>query len=143
MSAGARRCSGRNKGWPARQHNSSLLVSARQLQALVRQRHGLGARELLCPASGHVSRTRPGASVVRLRRPGRSTWIVFIWSPSCAVAVTPNSITSTSPPACQRSISNGVSAAVVSPTPFFVESPSSLPEPYHTSVLRAAQRKLL
>src|SRR5438046_2411327 len=37
MAAGARRWSGRHKGWPARQRNSSLLVSARQLQALVRQ----------------------------------------------------------------------------------------------------------
>src|SRR6266853_250578 len=38
MRAGARRWSGRQKGWPARQRNSSLLVSARQLQAHVRQR---------------------------------------------------------------------------------------------------------
>src|SRR6266571_545526 len=37
MPAGARQWSGREKGWPARQRNSSLLVSARQLQALVRQ----------------------------------------------------------------------------------------------------------
>src|SRR6266568_3041458 len=36
MPAGARRWSGRRKGSPARQRNSSLLVSARQLQALVR-----------------------------------------------------------------------------------------------------------
>src|SRR5207253_384027 len=108
-------------------HNGFLRTeSARQLQAHVRQRHGLGERELLCPASGHVSRTRPGASVVRLRRAGRRTWIVFIWSPSCALAATPNSIASTSPPACQRSILNGMPAAVVSPTFFFVESPSSL-----------------
>jgi hypothetical protein len=28
------------KGWPARQHNSSLLVSARQLQAHVRRPRG-------------------------------------------------------------------------------------------------------
>src|SRR2546427_1885203 len=39
MPGGARRWSGRQKGWPARQRHSSLLVSARQLQALVRQRH--------------------------------------------------------------------------------------------------------
>src|SRR5438876_8359770 len=38
MAAGARRGSGRQKGSPARQRNSSLLVSARQLQALVRRR---------------------------------------------------------------------------------------------------------
>src|SRR5437899_12239340 len=37
MAAGTRRWSGREKGWPARQRNSSLLVSARQLQALVRR----------------------------------------------------------------------------------------------------------
>src|SRR5437016_5557415 len=42
MPVGARRRSSRKKGWPARQHNSSLLVSARQLQALVRrQLHAL------------------------------------------------------------------------------------------------------
>src|SRR5437667_3200765 len=35
MTAGARRWSGREKGWPARQCNSSLLVSACRLQALV------------------------------------------------------------------------------------------------------------
>src|SRR3989449_9342842 len=35
MAAGTRRWSGREKGWPARQRNSSLLVSARRLQALV------------------------------------------------------------------------------------------------------------
>src|SRR6266513_183258 len=37
MPAGARRWSGREKGSLARQRNSSLLVSARQLQALVRR----------------------------------------------------------------------------------------------------------
>src|SRR5438046_2498746 len=37
MAAGARRRSGRKKGPPARQRNSSLLVSARQLQAPVRR----------------------------------------------------------------------------------------------------------
>src|SRR2546425_831375 len=36
MLAGARRWSGRQRGSPARQRNSSLVVSARQLQALVR-----------------------------------------------------------------------------------------------------------
>src|SRR6266516_2050482 len=35
--AGARRWSGRQKGSPAKQRNSSLLVSARQVQALVRR----------------------------------------------------------------------------------------------------------
>src|SRR6266568_4302051 len=39
MPGGARRSSGRQRGSPARQRNSSLLVSARQLQALVRQHH--------------------------------------------------------------------------------------------------------
>src|SRR5437868_2669718 len=38
MPAGARSWSRRQRGQPARQHNSSLLVSARQLQALVRPR---------------------------------------------------------------------------------------------------------
>src|SRR5881628_474733 len=38
MGAGARQWGGRQKGWAARQRNSSLLVSARQLQALVRPR---------------------------------------------------------------------------------------------------------
>src|SRR5437867_10084031 len=56
MQAGARRRSGRQKGWPARQRNSSLLESARQLQALVRQR-------------GHVS------ELVRLPHE-RSNWSV-------------------------------------------------------------------
>src|SRR6266702_5224096 len=37
MPAGARSWSRRQKGWPARQRNSSLLVSARQLQAHVRR----------------------------------------------------------------------------------------------------------
>src|SRR5881396_2236656 len=37
MPAAARRWSGRQKGSPARQRNSSLLVGARQLQALVRR----------------------------------------------------------------------------------------------------------
>src|SRR2546426_12742790 len=37
MAGGARRWSGRQKGKPASQRNSSLLVSARQLQAHVRQ----------------------------------------------------------------------------------------------------------
>src|ERR1041385_1562903 len=37
MPAGARRRGGRQRGWPARQRNSSLLVSARQLQAHVRR----------------------------------------------------------------------------------------------------------
>src|SRR5260370_37550261 len=41
MPAGARRWSGRQRGQPARQRNSSLLVSARQLQALVRRRAAL------------------------------------------------------------------------------------------------------
>src|SRR2546425_1026729 len=36
MVAGARRWSGRQRGWPESQRHSSLLVSARQLQALVR-----------------------------------------------------------------------------------------------------------
>src|SRR2546427_8067042 len=36
MPRGARSRSGRQRGWPARQRNSSLLVSARQLQAHVR-----------------------------------------------------------------------------------------------------------
>src|SRR5437879_5081876 len=40
MAAGARRRSGKQKGSPARQRNSSLLVSARQLQALVRRLPG-------------------------------------------------------------------------------------------------------
>src|SRR2546428_702072 len=39
MPAGARRWSGKKKGWPARQHNSSIPVSARQLQAHVRLQH--------------------------------------------------------------------------------------------------------
>src|SRR6266480_3257145 len=39
MLGGARWWSGRQKGKLARQHNSSLLVSARQLQAHVRRRH--------------------------------------------------------------------------------------------------------
>src|SRR6266487_7136394 len=38
MPGGARRWSGRQRGWVARQRNSSLLLSARQLQALVRPR---------------------------------------------------------------------------------------------------------
>src|SRR2546429_5262115 len=37
MPAGARRWRRRENGWPARQRNSSLLASARQLQALVRR----------------------------------------------------------------------------------------------------------
>src|SRR6059058_311231 len=40
MAAGARRWRRREKGSRARQRNSSLLESARQLQALVRQRLG-------------------------------------------------------------------------------------------------------
>src|SRR2546426_12150545 len=43
MAGGARRWSGRQKGKPARQRNSSLLVSARQLQAHVRQQPSLFA----------------------------------------------------------------------------------------------------
>src|SRR2546422_955056 len=43
MAGGARRWSGRQKGKPARQRNSSLLVSARQLQAHVRQQPPLFA----------------------------------------------------------------------------------------------------
>src|SRR5204862_4389631 len=43
--AGARRRGGRNKGWPARQRNSSLLASARQLQAHVRRLPTMGEAE--------------------------------------------------------------------------------------------------
>src|SRR2546430_10867985 len=61
--AGAGRWSGREKGWPARQRNSSLLVSARQLQAHVRQaplRHAealhqlLGLRQLVPSGARHA-----------------------------------------------------------------------------------------
>src|SRR6266850_546962 len=47
MVAGARRWSRRHKGLPARQRNSSILASARQLQAHVRRRrHGRFAIQL-------------------------------------------------------------------------------------------------
>src|SRR6266567_361359 len=49
MPAGARRSSGRKKGWLARQRNSSH-TSARQLQALVRPRHSMNSETL--PARG-------------------------------------------------------------------------------------------
>ena len=39
--AGARSRSGRQRGWPARQRNSSLIVSARQLQPRVRRQAGI------------------------------------------------------------------------------------------------------
>src|SRR2546422_4122514 len=51
MWAGARSWSSRQKGWPASQCNSSLLVSARQLQALVRRLvtdRGLGTEGVPC-----------------------------------------------------------------------------------------------
>src|SRR5438067_13579215 len=57
MRAGARRRSGRHKGWPARQRNSSLLASARQLQALVRLRQRNKAIHFIVGfAQTHVTR---------------------------------------------------------------------------------------
>src|SRR5256712_6862299 len=64
MAAGTRRWSGREKGWPARQRNSSLLVSARRLQALVprgaRVTGPFDPRE--CPSVDPAEPKPPGAA---------------------------------------------------------------------------------
>src|SRR5207248_10595418 len=63
MAAGARRWRRREKGSRARQRNSSLLVSARQLQALVRPHSSLSLPRVIRRIDvGHP----PGANAVRL-----------------------------------------------------------------------------
>src|SRR5437867_7534067 len=62
MPVGVRRWSDRQKGLQARQRNSSLLVSARQLQALVRRRGSMGphlALLILEHARRRISSDRP------------------------------------------------------------------------------------
>src|SRR6266550_6445462 len=68
MPEGARRHSGRQRGWPARQHNSSLLVSARQLQALVRPQpiQTLARCPLAVDRIARARRRRKRAGVCRL-----------------------------------------------------------------------------
>src|SRR6266571_74274 len=67
MPAGARRWSGRQKGWLARQRNSSLLVRARQLQALVRQR-GLRTSGTALPTLELPAQDRTEEEIVKLTR---------------------------------------------------------------------------
>src|SRR2546425_12279417 len=73
MRAGARRWSG-GRGWAARERNSSLLVSARQLQALVRPR--LGQWRLLAyhnkATLAKISRSQKASRLASRNPPARS-----------------------------------------------------------------------